>query len=308
MVRQERILTGPFTMRRARDHGFSRHVVRTGPYAKVAQDTYVALRGTADPAPLLVRARAALMHCSAGTAISHHTAGRLLGLHLPPDQRVHVAVPGERYRTRRVGIAAHRLAADHELILVEGLPCTNVLGTLADLAATIRLPDLTAAVDEALGQRLVSVDELRRYALGRARSGSRVLRQALELADRRSGSPMESRTRVLVRLAGYPEPEAQYPVCGGSGQRYYLDMAFPEWKVALEYDGRQHAQDAKQYAWDLRRREDLTLSGWMLVTAVSDDIYVRPTGLLDRLDAAVLAAGGCPPNRRVTWAAYFGRG
>ena len=253
------------------------------------------------------RARAALACCPPGSVASHYTAARLLGMFVPVDQRIHVAVPGNGYRSRRTGIAAHRLYAGHELIVHRGVPCTDVVATIADLSAVLRLPDMVATIDSALAAKILDLDSLRDVAGRQRRAGVRLLEQAIELADGRSESPMESKTRVLVRLAGYPAPECQLKVIGASGQVYYLDIAWERWKVGTEFDGRQHAESPKQYAWDQRRREDTALPGWFLVTAVSNDIYVAPAGLLDRLDSAVAAAGGRPPARRIEWKAHFGR-
>lgn len=307
MTAHQLMAGGPFSLQQARTIGLSRHHVSSGPYIKVAHGTYLPRQDVAAPIPLVARARAALIHCPPGTVLSHHTAARLMNVPVPSDQRIHVAVPGNLHRSRRVAIAAHRLSGDREVVDLEGLPCTSLAETLTDLATVLRLPDLVAAVDGALARRLVDVEDLRRYAANRHRRGCRLLRRAVQLADADSGSAMESTTRVLVRLAGYPPPTCQHVVHGASGRGYFLDMGYEQWRVGVEYDGRQHAENTKQYAWDQRRREDITLMNWRLVTAVSDDVYVDPAAFLSRLDAAVRAAGGTPPARRPSWSAYFGR-
>lgn len=298
------ILTGPFTPMQARQAGVGRRALRSDSYVRVSHGTYLAAAGEV---PMERRAQAALSCCPPGSVVSHHTAARLLGMYVPVDQRIHVAVPGNGYRTRRTGIAAHRLFAGHEVIVHRGVACTDVVATVADLSTVLRLPDLVATIDSALASKLLDLEELRDVAGTRRRAGVRLLEQAIGLADGRSESPMESKSRVLIRLAGYPPPECQLMVVGASGRIYYLDMGWERWKVGAEYDGRQHAESPQQYAWDQRRREDIALPGWLLVTAVSDDLYVAPTGLLDRLDAAVAASGGRPPARRIEWKAHFGR-
>lgn len=304
MTQQRPILAGPFTPKDARDAGIAPRDLRTNLYSRLHHGTYVV---AADEIPIEARVRGALLHCPPGSVASHHTAARLLGLFVPVDQRIHVAVPGNGYRSRRTGIAAHRLSAGHEVVVQRGVACTDVVATIADLAAILRLPDLVATVDSALAAKLLDLEELRDLTGRRRRSGVRLLERAIALADSGSASPMESKTRVLFRMAGYPPPECQLVVIGASGQVYYLDMGWKQWKVGAEFDGRHHAESPQQYAWDQRRREDITLPGWRLVTAVADDIYVAPAGLLDRLDAAVAAGGGQPPHRRIEWQAHFGR-
>ncbi|MBW3085446.1 hypothetical protein KEM60_01646 [Austwickia sp. TVS 96-490-7B] len=253
------------------------------------------------------RARDVLQRCPNGTVLSHHTAATLWGLWTPHELRIHVAVPGERYRPRRVGIAAHRLPTARTSVQVDGLPVTSVLDTLLDLAAVLSLPDLVAAVDRSCGLGLTDPSEVARYAHGHSRAGVRMLRRAAQLADGRSESAMESRTRVLLCLAGYPQPESNPTVTGGTGRRYRLDLVFWQWSIAVEYDGRHHAENSAQYASDLRRREDLQSAHWQLVTAVAQDVYGDPEGFLDRLDRAIRAAGGTPPRRRRGWQAMLGR-
>lgn len=300
-------LLRPFTLQQAAGRGLTRQDVLTGPYIRVAHGTYLPEPGDDAPVPLIERARAALIHCPPGTVISHHTAGRLMGLRLPSDQRIHVLVPPKAYRSRRTGLAAHHRGRSRDVVEFDGVPCTALPDTLSDLAVQLRLPELVAAVDGALGRRLISVGDLREFALRGRRRGCRSLRQAVELADAASESAMESKTRVLVRLAGYPPPTCQQPVHGASGRGYFLDMGYEQWEVGVEYDGRHHAENSAQYARDQKRREDITLTTWRLVTAVSDDVYVDPAAFLDRLDAAVRAAGGSPPARRPQWSAFFGR-
>ncbi len=83
--------------------------------------------------------------------------------------------------------------------------------------------------------------------------------------------------------AGFPVPAQQVPVRDMSGrERYRLDFAWEEPRIAIEYDG--HAAHADRAAYDLARDEDLRRRGWTVIRATADDIK-DPS----RLHAAVRA-------------------
>jgi very-short-patch-repair endonuclease len=51
--------------------------------------------------------------------------------------------------------------------------------------------------------------------------------------------------------------------------KYYLDMAWEDVKVAVEYDGDQHRTDRVQFAKDVVRLEELADLGWIVVRVVA---------------------------------------
>ena len=75
--------------------------------------------------------------------------------------------------------------------------------------------------------------------------------------------------------------------------RYRFDLSWPEVKVAVEYDGRQHRDDLDQWDHDLERDEWLVEAGWTRVVVVARGIYRRPDETSARI-AKVLRRRGCP--------------
>jgi very-short-patch-repair endonuclease len=63
-----------------------------------------------------------------------------------------------------------------------------------------------------------------------------VARRAVELADRRAESLPESRLRVHLRLAGL-DPVPQHWIMDGGERVARVDLALPEHRLAIEYDG-----------------------------------------------------------------------
>lgn len=60
--------------------------------------------------------------------------------------------------------------------------------------------------------------------------------------------------------AGFPRPQTQIPVLGPDGYpRYFLDMGWEELKLAVEYEGVQHAD---QLGYDIVRADYITRAGW----------------------------------------------
>ena len=118
-----------------------------------------------------------------------------------------------------------------------GFPATGPLRTAFDLAGRSPLVEGVVAVDLALHTGLIDLDAFAGYVAGHARRPGVVrARQVLTHAEPRSESPMESRLRMLLVLAGLPRPEAQVDLTtpeGGFAGR--ADLFYPEAQVAVEF-------------------------------------------------------------------------
>ena len=91
-------------------------------------------------------------------------------------------------------------------------------------------------------------------------------RYAVRYVRENVDSPMESRLRMLLVLAGLPEPTINLILRNADGSwRRRFDMCFPDLKLIIEYDGRQHAGNTRQWQGDLRRREERDALGWRIV-------------------------------------------
>lgn len=102
---------------------------------------------------------------------------------------------------------------------------------------------------------------------------------------------METRVRLLLIFAGLPEPRLQWRVGDEDGIGFRLDLAWPELRLAVEYDGRQHAEDASQWGRDIGRREWLDSHGWRLIVLRADDVYDDPWAAVLRVVAAMAQRG-----------------
>jgi hypothetical protein len=101
--------------------------------------------------------------------------------------------------------------------------------------------------------------------VARAHRGARNCRRlplALGLMDDGAESVRESLLRLVVVEAGFPRPVTQYEIRDGSGRFVArVDLAWPDLRVALEYDGAYH-DDPAQIAADRRRLNGLHACDW----------------------------------------------
>ena len=94
--------------------------------------------------------------------------------------------------------------------------------------------------------------------------------------------------RLLIGASALPSPVAQYRVVDAGQFVARVDFAWPEQKVAVEYDGLWHGEPG-QFAKDRRRLNRLQAAGWRVVFVTAADLH-RPGELLARIAAAL----GCP--------------
>jgi hypothetical protein len=106
---------------------------------------------------------------------------------------------------------------------------------------------------------------------------------------------------------GLPEPQVNFILRIADGEwRWRFDLCYPEYKLIIEYDGRQHAFDSGQWIHDLERREWLDQDGWRMIIVVSEDIYVHPLRTLQRVKAALEDRGArVPKSFNQEWTRHF---
>jgi len=209
---------------------------------------------------------------SAGGFVYSHVSGASLHrLRLwKVDDRVHLtqdACPSGISHGRDV-VAHTRRVASRELCFVDGLPCTSLERTVVDCCLMFTVPQAVILVDHAarlgadLGMIRTACDALA------GRNGVVALRRALELVDPRSESAGESLTRELLHRLGIRPPELQYSVLTPLGE-HRMDFAWPEVKVAVEFDGKSKYFDYRptgEVLFAERQREKaLTEQGWTFV-------------------------------------------
>lgn len=230
--------------------------------------------GAADP-DADVRALAARL--LPGQFLSHLSAARLLGMRLPSRLRSgvpHVAVraPGRTPRIR--GARGHVVPAGVEVVEAVGISVTSPLDTWISLAGQCSVEELVLIGDGLVGGRRPSftIDDLER-AVRRSRglTGIRKLRLALLSIRERTDSAKETELRLLVLRLGFPEPEVNGEIRDRRGRVIaHGDLVFRARRTILEYDGGHHRTDARQFAIDIRRLDDIMAEGWRVIRVDSE--------------------------------------
>lgn len=276
------------------------HLRPGGRFTKVMRDVFVpsTMRVTFE-----TRVDAALHRAPAHAIVAGPTAAVLWGGIVPNDETVHFNVPHDcNWRPR--GLTVHRR---HELSWVRhhGRPLTPPEMTFFELAETLQLVDLVVFGDSIVRGTLCRPDVLGEFAAHAQGRGAVRARKAAALVRTPVRSPMETRTRLLIGFAGLPEPEVNYEIWENGRLLYALDLAFPKWKVYVEYDGSYHQDSAEQRQNDHLRREWLVRHGWLPVTLVARDIYNNPGEVLRRVVETLVAAGARVSVRGVEWQRHF---
>jgi len=92
------------------------------------------------------------------------------------------------------------------------------------------------------------------------------LKEAMALVRPNTDSAPETMLRLLVVRAGLPEPMVNAPIRNREGKvTAHADLAFPNFRIVLEYDGDQHRTDADQYYIDVDRLQRIMREGWHVI-------------------------------------------
>jgi hypothetical protein len=118
------------------------------------------------------------------------------------------------------------------------------------------------------------------------------LRGVLPLMDGGAESPQETVARLALIDAGLPAPVTQFRVVDGYGQFVArLDMAYPEYRVGIEYDGPQHWTDPAVRQRDIDKMFTLNELDWIVIRASRDLLRYRRTTYVVRVEDALRSRG-----------------
>ena len=234
------------------------------------------------------RARAAARLLLPTSTVSGRSAAVLWGVDLAgPTDDVELTLPqGCRAGAVRGVRVTRRALARAEVALRSGVRVTTPVRTALDLARTTPVEEAVVDLDRFLVARRVALPDLVRAAHAFTGPGCRAMRRAVALADGLAGSPQETRLRLVMRASSLPQPVAQHVVCDVRGRFLArVDFAWPEARVAVEYEGAWHAHNVGP---DRRRLNELTAAGWTVVFVTAADL-ADPVALVARIGAALAA-------------------
>lgn len=105
-----------------------------------------------------------------------------------------------------------------------------------------------------------------------------------------AGSPRESLLRLAVTEAGLPEPRLQARLGDERGPIGRVDLLLDEFGVVLEYEGRQHLSDSRQWTSDVTRYERLTAAGFVVIRVTAERLQ-DPRTLVSQIHEALRGRG-----------------
>ncbi len=214
-----------------------------------------------------------LAACWAGgfrAVASHRSAAELH--ELPGRRRDMVEITCPRWRRAHLtGLIVHETKAmdSCDIAMVDGIAVTSVARTLFDLGGIYRRGYVELALESALRRSLVTEVELATATKRLSRSGrpgGPILRSLLAARspDRR---PTESEQETLmlqaIRSHGLPEPVTQHEVWDGGRCIGRVDAAYPDAKVAIEYDSDEFHAGRVPIRRDRARRHELIAASWL---------------------------------------------
>jgi hypothetical protein len=231
-----------------------------------------------------LRLRGLDLSCGTTVAVCLSTAAARYDFDTEDDAALHVINPPRRQLRSADGLVVHRREGA-PLNIVDGRPVTAPAWTAVEVARGLRRPRALATLDAALRSGTCSRTELWRAVLGQAgRRGVVAVRNLIALADPAAESPMESELRLIILDADLPTPALQYEVLDGNGELRRLDLAWPEHRVAVEYDGVPWHSGADALRRDRVRHVALQDIGWVAIPAMFDDVRHRPADLVARIN------------------------
>lgn len=211
------------------------------------------------------------------------TAAALYGFDTEADSRLHVLDPGIRLRPSSDVMVHQRLGAP--LQTVAGRLATAPAWTAIEVARTLWRPRALAALDTAVRVGACTPAELRQAVdEQRGRRDIVKVRELLGHVDGRSESEMESEARLVFIDADLPKPELQYEIVDRCGDLWRVDFAWPEARLAAEYDSIDWHMGPKALLRDRLKTARLQECGWLSVPMTVNDVRRAPRGLVARIN------------------------
>ncbi len=279
----------PFTRADAIAVGIERKLLRSSRFRRIFRGVYIdaTVKQTAE-----IKARAALAMHPPDAFASHQTAAALRGLPVPACDRAHVTVMQQEQRVQRYGVACHVACSETSVTQVKGVRVSSALDLFIELSGVLSLIDVVIVGDAMVRARLFTAHELWKFCAGTKRWHSRRARRGAAYVRAGVDSPMETRLRMLLVLAGLPEPKVNHEIVDRNGRVLRrLDLSYPAIRLIVEYNGRQHADDPEQYSADIDRREEFDDEEWRLIVVVSKGIFKDPERTVMRVAHALRKRG-----------------
>ena len=261
--------SGPFTVADARHVGLRWDDLQTRIWTRLSRGQYAWVDLRHD---VKLKLEAVAQRVPAEYAFSGPTAAWLLGLDISWCEPIEVTIGRDVAIRARAGVRLRRAALpESDVIVRQGFRTTSPKRTARDLGSRRDAVESVVAIDMAIRAGLIELSELVSHVQTHpGEKGIKRLRRAVQLADPRSESPMETRLRVELIRARLPRPLVQAELRDSAGLLIgRADLYYPDRRLVIEYDGENHKE---RLVADLRRQNALLNAGYHLLRFTAPDL------------------------------------
>lgn len=205
----------------------------------------------------------------------------------PPD-RVHICVDHAVRSHAPPWLVLHRVVLPSWARTHRGaLPITSRSWTVLDLVAVARREtDATRLLDRALQQQWVCLRDIdERLAGAKGRIGNGRLRRLREQLGDGAQATSERRLHTILTEGGLTGWVANFGVALFDDRFLVIDVAFPDWALAIEVDGWAYHHDVDRFRRDRQRQNTLVSLGWTVLRFTWADLTQRPGYVLATIRA-----------------------
>lgn len=229
-----------------------------------------------------------------GSVVSHESAAMLHNIAGFSHGRCSVTVP--RSATHRFpGVIVHRtddLLTGH-VGRLSGCSVTNLERTVFDLASRVGALALAQIVDDLVIGGRTSIARLETVLLDvgrRGRVGTSVMRELVEsrqVGTDPDATPLERLGLAALSVEGISGYETQYSPAFAPTWRF--DVAFPERRLAIEWDSRRWHTRVDDFDRDRQRDRVAATNGWVVIRFTMEDVKDRPDEVAEQVVKALAA-------------------
>lgn len=301
----EHLTAGSFSLRASDKAGVTRTRTRANDLLTVSRGVRIRLAGAVHDNP--EAALRAYTDLDDSSIIVGASALRIwrgpLPLRQESDWRIHLARRRGFSFPRRANVVGHLLTfLPDEVVEYDGVRLTSPARTWLDLGASLTIAEMVAAGDALVCQHgpgfpqpkqpLCSVQDLREMVQAHpGMRGVKTARAALDLIRVGADSAPETQMRLAIVDAGMPEPVLNHVVQGFGGRPVlWPDAAYPELRIALQYDGGHH-NESDQYVRDISRQEVAASHGWLEVRVSKQDLKGERPAVILKVRRALKSRG-----------------
>lgn len=213
---------------------------------------------------------------------SLHTALELCRIERPqrstlPNSSFYVTVRKGKQRSTFADVSFHIWDQPFRVhTFPNGVSCMHPIDVWVQFAQYLNVDELIVLL-EAISRRCsYPIDAFtNRLPAFRRIVGRKRCEAALHIAQS-SDSVQETRARLALLRFGLSAPTILHVIVDPvNNARYTVDMAYPQGKVAIEYDGDHHRRFRAQYVRDQQKRRRLRQMGWTVIEVFADDLLTE---------------------------------